>query len=219
MTSEMNAASKTAYETNRDLAQQSYGVALPAIQARNASINQSLATGEPQYMQNAYAAQQAGLTEGLSAQGGAKQAATMAASKPALSGGNPFALFAPADIGAMLANAKYGSKFQEGQAAFAQNLNLMNMGLGGAGTTGNAALNASGQQLNAIGMLPNYNQTYANIAGAAAGASSVYGAVNQYNQNNAFQSWLQNGGYSLVPGMTNTGRMLPQGTSYQGFGP
>jgi hypothetical protein len=219
MTSQMSQASKSAYETNKSLAEQSYNIALPAIQARNASINQSLATGEPQYMKDAYAAQQTGLTEGLAAQGGVQQAQSAAAGKTALSGGNPFQLFSPADIGAMLANAKYGSKFQEGQAAFGQSMNLINMGLGGAGTTGNAALNASGQQLNAIGMLPNYNQTYANIAGAAAGASSVYGAINQYNQNNAFQQWLQGGGYSMVPGMTNTGRMLPQGTSYQGFAP
>ena len=97
----------------------------------------------------------------------------------ALSGGNQFASLHPADIGAQLANALYGSKFQEGQGNLEQQFNLISMGLGGAGTAGNAALNASGQELGAIRYLPNYNQTYANVTGAAALGAGLYGAGQQ----------------------------------------
>lgn len=179
MSSSQSAASHQALEINQGLAQKYYGIALPALQQRLGSINASLAQGEPQYMKDAYAEQRAGLTEGLAARGGQAQAAQMDASAGALSGGNSFAALHPADIGAQLANALYGSKFQEGQANLNQSFNLISMGLGGAGTTGNAALNASGQELNAIRMLPNYNQTYANIAGGAAGLAALYGAGNQ----------------------------------------
>src|SRR5512135_1291444 len=179
MSSAQSQASEEALRTNKDLASSYYGIALPALEQRLGGINASLAQGEPQFLQQAYQAQRAGLTEGLAAQGGLAQSRQMAGAKKALSGGNAFASMNPADIGAQLANALYGSKFQEGQANLNQNFNLISMGLGGAGTTGNAALTASGQQLNAIGMLPQYNQTYANIAGGAAGLASIYGATNQ----------------------------------------
>ena len=177
MSSAQSTASEEALQSSKGLAQQYYGVATPALAARMGGINQQLAQGEPAYLQQAYAGQRAGLAEGMAAQGGAAQAQQMAGSKQALSGGNPFAAMHPADVGAQLANALYGSKFQEGQANLNQQFNLMSMGLGGAGTAGNAALTASGNQLGAIGMMPNYNTGYANIVGAGAGLSSIYGAV------------------------------------------
>lgn len=198
MSGKQNEESERALQINKQLAEGYYSIAVPALREQLGSINQSLARGEPQYLQQAYQGQRTGLTEGLAARGGAAQAAQMGGAKKALSGGNQFAAMHPADIGAQLANALYGSKFQEGQANLNQQFNLMNMGLGGAGTAGNAALNASGQQLQAIGYMPNYNQTYANIAGGAAGLSSLYGAYNQW----------QAGQPGLQPGAT-----LPIGTS------
>ena len=178
MSSEQSRASKKALETNKALAEGYYGIAIPALQTRLGAINQSMAQGEPQFLQQAYEGQRTGLTEGLAARGGAAQAQQMRGSKAALSGGNAFASMHPADIGAQLANALYGSKFQEGQANLSQQFNLMSMGMGGAGTAGNAALTASGQQLQAIGYMPNYNQTYANVVGGAALGAGIYGAGN-----------------------------------------
>jgi hypothetical protein len=187
-------------QQNKDLAQNYYDVAIPGLRTQMGSINQSLQQGEPGYMKGAYEQQRAGLTEGLSAQGGAAQAQQMRGSKAAMSGGNQFASMNPADVGAQLANALYGSKFQEGQAGINQQFNLMSMGLGGSGTAGNAAVGASQQQLQAIGYMPNYNSTLANVAGGAAGAASLYGAYNQW----------QMGQPGLQPGVSG----MPMGTSY-----
>lgn len=201
MSSSQSQASEQAMQTNRQLAEGYYGIALPGLEARQGAINQQLAQGEPQYLKDAYGAQRTGLTEGLSAQGGAAQAQQAAGAKKALSGGNFSSQMNPADIGAQLANALYGSKFAEGQANLNQQFNLVSMGLGGAGTTGNAALNASGQQLNAIGMLPNYNTTYANILGGASGLASIYGAANKAGLfSNPYATAIGPGGYASQPG-------------------
>ncbi len=206
MSSESSVASEQALRTNKALAQGYYGIALPALEARNAAINQQIGLGEPRYLEQAYGMQRAGLTEGLAAQGGAAQAQQMRAAEKMLSGGNLSAALSPADIGAQLANALYGSKFQEGQANLAQQFNLISMGLGGAGTAGNAALGASQNELRAIGYLPQYNQTYANVMGGLAGGASLYGALNQ--------AWPQLFGPA---GTTNTGAMLPAGWSSSSF--
>ena len=205
--SAQNSASQQALDTNKQLATGYYNIALPALDSRMGSINGALGRGETPQLQQAYAGQRAGLTEGLAAQGGVQQAQLMAGSKKAMSGGNSFASMHPADIGAQLANALYGSKFQEGQGNLDQQFNLMNMALGGAGTSGSGALEASRQQLGAIGYLPRYNQTYANVAGGLAGAGSVYGALNS--------AYPQLFG---APGTTNTGATLPTSTNYSGFG-
>lgn len=176
MSSDSSTAANSAMIQNRQLAEQYYATAIPGLQTQLGAINKSLREGEPGFVKSAYEGQRAGLTEGLAAAGGSAQGQLMAGSKKALSGGNAFASLHPADIGAQLANALYGSKFQEGQANINQQFNLMNMGLGGTGTAGNAALGASQEQLRAIGYMPNYNSTYANIAGGAAGLSSLYGA-------------------------------------------
>lgn len=206
MSSSQSAAAQQAEATNRGLSQQYYGLAIPALQTRQNAIQASIAQGEPQYVKSAYAGQRTGLQEGLAAQGGAAQANQMEASKRALSGGNAFADLHPADAGAKLADALWGSKYAEAQGSFNQNLNLLNMALGGSGMAGNSAMQAAGGQLQAIGHLPNYNQTYANIAGGAAGLSSIYGALNT--------SYPQLFG---PPGTTNTGATLPAGWSSSSF--
>jgi hypothetical protein len=197
MSSDSSKAAMEAMQSNKTQAQNYYNVAIPGMRTEMGAINQSLAQGEPQYLKSAYEQQRAGLTEGLSAQGRAAQAQQMRGSKAAMSGGNQFASMNPADVGAQLANALYGSKFQEGQAGINQQFNLMSMGLGGSGTAGNAAVGASQQQLQAIGYMPNYNSTLANVAGAAAGGASIYGAYNQ---------WLAG-----QPGM-QPGQTMPMGT-------
>ena len=180
MTTAQNAASEQALQANKQLAQQYYGVATGALGQRQESINQGLAGGESPLISSAFSAQRTGLTEGLAGQAqGAKQS-QLEGSKKAMSGGNEFANLTPSDIGSKLANALYGSKFQEGQADIGQKMNLMNMALGGAASTGNAGLGAAQNQLGAISMLPKYNQTYANIAGGAAAAGSVYGAYQNW---------------------------------------
>jgi len=175
-----NVAAGQSLQENRARAQQMYGIALPAMEKRQGLINASMAGGEPSYMRSAFEGQRSALTEGLAQQGSVAQSQQMAGSKAALSGGNAYASLHPADIGAQLANALYGSRFAEGQANIDQQFNLMGMALGGAGTAGSGAMTAAGQQLGAIGFLPGYNQTYANIAGGAAAGASVYGMLNKY---------------------------------------
>jgi len=180
MSGKSQVASEASMLDNRQRAQQAYGIAFPAMEQRLGFINQSLSSGEPGYMSRAFQGQRSALTEGLAQQGSVAQSQQMAGSKAALSGGNAYASLHPADIGAQLANALYGSRFAEGQANIDQQFNLMGMALGGAGTAGSGAMTAAGQQLGAIGFLPGYNQTYANIAGGAAAGASVYGMLNKY---------------------------------------
>ena len=180
MSSKQSQASKEALATNRELAQSYYGIALPALTERLGAINASLAEGEPGYMRSAFQGQRGALTEAMAGKAGAAQAQQYAGGKAALSGGNFSAAMNPADLGAQLANALYGSRFAEGQANIDQQFNLMGMALGGAGTAGSGALGAAQNQLQTIGFMPNYNPTYANIMGGLAGASSIYGAFNQY---------------------------------------
>ena len=189
---ERDTASQRALETNRSLAGKYYDIAIPALQARTGEINASLGTGEPAYMSSAFLGQRGALTEGLAAKAGGAQRQQWAGGKAALSGGNAMASMNPADLGAQLANALYGSKFAEGQANIDQKFNLMGMAMGGAGTAGSSAMGAAQNQLNTIGYLPGYNQTYANVVGGLAGASSIYGALNQYQGNKLFQDWLKN---------------------------
>jgi hypothetical protein len=198
MSSDSSQAATQAMQTDKLNAGRYYGIAIPGLQAQMGDINKSLNLGEPEYLKQAYQGQRTGLTEGLAAQGGAAQAQQMRGSKAAMSGGNQFASMNPADVGAQLANALYGSKFQEGQAGINQQFNLMSMGLGGSGTAGNAAVGASQQQLQAIGYMPNYNSTLANVAGAAAGGASIYGAYRNWSagQQGGFPSIGPTGGYT-----------------------
>jgi hypothetical protein len=55
----------------------------------------------------------------------------------------------------------------------------MQMGLGGAAQTGNQAVQSAGLNLQGIGMLPNYNPTYAAILGGVNAAGTIYGAGKQ----------------------------------------
>ena len=200
MSSTQNQAYEGALGTINQLQSQYTGLGLGGMNAQLQAINTGFAAGEPGYMKQAYAGQRTNLTQGLAAQGGAAQAQQMRGSKSAMAGGNAFASLNPADVGSQLANALYGSKFQEGQANINQQYNLMNMGLGGSGTAANAGLTATGNQLGAIAGLPNYNTTLANVAGAASGVASLYGA---------YQSWLA-GQPGLQPGVQPpTGQNYP----------
>ena len=165
-------------QTNKELAQGYYGIGIPALRGRQQQINASLAGGEPAYLKAAFEGQRVGLSEALARQGGAARAQQMEGAGAALSGGNNFANMNPADIGAQLANALYGSRFAEGQANIDQTMNLMGMALGGAGTAGSSSLAAAGNQLGAMRFLPGYDPTYANVIGGLAGGASLYGAMN-----------------------------------------
>ena len=197
MSSSQSQESAQALGTNRKLGQEYYDIALPAISERFTSINQGLGEegGLPDYLKTAYGEQRTNLSEGVAASEQGNVAATAAKGKKATEGGNVFAGMSTSDMGAQLANALYGSKFQEGQAGVNQTMNLMSMALGGAGTTGNAALQASSNELGALRYIPNYNTTYANIVGGAAGASSIYGKLNRAG---AFDG---SGGGGMVPGL------------------
>lgn len=204
MSSKQSRAAGEAVASNRALATEAYGVAIPALQGRQDEINRALAAGEPGYMTSAFEGQRGALTEGLAARAGMAQAQQARGSKAALSGGNAFAGMNPADLGAQLANALYGSKFAQGQANIDQQFNLLGMALGGAGTAGSGALQAAQGQIQNIGYMPPYNPLYAGIVGGAAGLSSIYGAANQ-------AGLFGSGGNLLNVGFTGNTPMLSAG--------
>jgi hypothetical protein len=210
MSSTRNTESQKALEMNRSLAQGYYGIGVPALQQRQGEINASLAGGEPDYITSAFQGQRGALTGAMAGKEGIAQRQQWAAGKAALSGGNAMATMNPADLGAQLANALYGSKFAQGQANIDQQFNLMGMALGGAGTAGSSGLNSAQNQLTALGGLPNYNPTYANIVGGAAGAASLYGAYNQNQINTTLRSLTPQGLWNLG----FTGSPVPPGTQF-----
>ena len=202
MSTARDKASQEAMASDKQLAQNYYGIALPGMEERFRGINTGLAEGgEPGYMKSAFTAQRAGLTEGMAQRDRLGLAQQTTASKGAVAGGNAFAGMQPSQMGAQLANALYGSKFEEGQGALDQSFNLMSQGLGGSGTAGSGALDSAGNQLSMLGYMPNYNKTYANAMGAASALSSVYGAFanqpgdqsqwqgRQYNQTGVLTSF------------------------------
>ncbi len=212
MSSGSSAASEQALETNRALAEAYYNVALPGLSQRLGSINQALGLsgGLPDYVHQAYAAQRTGLTEGIMGKDEQAIASQLAGTKSARAGGNVLSGLSPSDIGAQLANALYGSKFQESQAGIDQTMNLMSMALGGAGTAGSGALDASRQQLGAIGYMPNYNTTYANVMGGVSGLAGLYGAYQQGQVNTTLNQLTP----LAISNLATTGYALPQGISY-----
>lgn len=179
MTSEANKASASAYQRSSDTAQKYYDVAIPALQQRQESASGALKIGESGMMKDAFSGQRAGLTEGITGGLATGQAQMMRGSKSALSGGNAYATMHPADIGAKLANALWGSKFTEGQADIENRLGLMSTIMGGSAQAGNVGLSAAGANLQAIQSLPQYNKDYANVVGAASIGASIYGGLNQ----------------------------------------
>lgn len=179
MTGETAVYSKRAYEQASKTEQDYYGIALPAKEKQMTSAGAALAQGESPLLASAFNAERANVVEGLTGDATGKQAAMSRASKSALSGGNAYSTMHPADIGATLANALWGSKFKEGQADIEQRLGLMSTIMGGSASAGNAGLAAGGTELGAISLLPKYNQNYANIVGAASVGASIYGGMNQ----------------------------------------
>ena len=202
MSSSRNSAATAAARQYETLAREGYGMGIPALNARNAALMPALRQAEagllPTYMENAFNAQRTGLAEGATARERSAIGAQDMAAKGARAGGNAFATMNPAQQGALLADAMMGSRVQQGMATVNQANTLMQMGMGGAASAGNEAIGAAGNNLRAIGMLPNYNPTYAAILGGVNAAGTIYGAGKQ-------GGWW--GGSPLL-------QPLPQSTSY-----
>ncbi len=183
MASSKSSASAAAARQYGQIAKEAYDIGVPGIEARNSflmpALRQAQAGQLPEYMERAFNTQRTGLAEGISAQERAAIQRQDAGAKGAVAGGNAFSTMNPAQMGQVLADAMTGSRVQQGMATVNQANTLMQMGLGGAGQAGNAAVGAAGNNLNAISMLPNYNPTYAAVLGAANVAGSVYGAGKQ----------------------------------------
>ena len=181
--SKRSAAAGAAARTYQTMADEAYGIGVPGLTARNAALMPALRQAEagqlPGYIQEAFNVQRTGLAEGASARERSAIGAQDMASKGARAGGNAFATMNPAQQGALLADAMMGSRVQQGMATVNQANTLMQMGMGGAASAGNEAIGAAGNNLRAIGMLPNYNPTYAAILGGVNAAGTIYGAGKQ----------------------------------------
>jgi hypothetical protein len=165
------------------MAKEAYGLGIPMRRAQSEAImpglRQSLGGELPSYMENAFDAQRTGIAEGITAKERQQIGAQDMAAKGAVRGGNLASAMNPAQMGSALADAMMGSRVNQGMATINQANTLMSMGLGGAAQTGNQAVGAAGQQLQAISMLPNYNPTYAAVLGGVNAAGAIYGAGKQ----------------------------------------
>ena len=210
MGSPKDKASAQAARQYGQLAKEGYGMGMPALAARNAALMPALRQAQmgklPAYMQEAFAQQRTGLQEGIANQERSKIQAQDAAAKGGVAHGNMNSTMNPAQMGQVLADAMTGSRVQQGMATVNQANSLMNMGLGGAGQAGNAAVGAAGNNLQAISMLPNYNPTYAGILGAASAAGSLYGAGKQ-------AGWWNGTDHNAGQGTVLAGANSPFGSS------
>lgn len=180
MSSSRNSAATAAANQYQQLAKEGYKMGIGGLRARNAALMPAIRQANsgvlPDYMEDAFATQRTGLKEGILAQERGLIGRQDAGAKGAVAGGNAFSTMNPAQMGQVLADAMTGSRVQQGMATVNQANTLMQMGLGGAAQSGNAAIGAAGNNLNAISMMSNYNPTYATVLGVASGAGTVYGA-------------------------------------------
>lgn len=183
MSSSKDKAATSAARQYKDAQYEAYGMGRSALDFRNLALMPALRQAQggnlPAYMESAFAGQRTGIQEGIANQERSKIQAQDAAAKGTVAGGNAFSTMNPAQMGQVLADAMTGSRVQQGMATVNQANTLMSMGLGGAAQTGNAAVGAAGNNLQAISMLPNYNPTYAAVLGGVNAAGSIYGAGKQ----------------------------------------
>lgn len=193
MASSRGEASAAAARQYGQIAKEAYDIGVPGIETRNALLMPALRLAQagqlPEYMTKAFETQRTGLQEGIANQERAAIQRQDMGAKGAVAGGNAFSTMNPAQMGQVLADAMTGSRVQQGMATVNQANTLMQMGLGGAGQAGNAAVGAAGNNLNAISMLPNYNPTYAAVLGGVNAAGTIYGAGKQ-------AGWWGNGNFS-----------------------
>jgi hypothetical protein len=159
---------------------------MPALQQQLGLVGQGLAAGgEPGYVGRAWEGQRTGLTEGLASQEAGAGMASAFQNKAAVAGGNQGSILGvPADYGAKLARTLVGSRVTQGLGAIDEVNKLFGMGMGGVEQAGSSALGAGQAQLGAIGMMPGYNTTTANILGAASLGGSIYGAFSGAQRGN-----------------------------------
>lgn len=181
MASDQSSAAGQAARTQGQLANEAYGVAIPALSQQYGFLRGSIAEGgEPGYVRDAYAAQRTGITEGLGRQGQMQERQALASGKAAALGGNLNASLTPQTMGAQIADQLYSSRLNEGMGRVEQLNKLLAMGLGQSTQAGNAAIGAGQAQLQGIAGMPAYNSTYAKILAGLNVAGSAYGGYQGY---------------------------------------
>ena len=177
MSSEKSQSSAALARQTGEYAKRSYDVGFSSLRNQQALL--AGAQAEPGYVRDAFAAQRAGLQEGLIGQGQGEVQASLAAGQGALQGGNTQNALSPDVMGAKMAQALYSSRVQEGLGGIEQANKILQMKMGQSVMAGNQAQGAAGNELRNISMLPNYNRTYANVLGAVNAAGAIYGGFNQ----------------------------------------
>ncbi len=180
MSSPQSGSAANAARMNESMAKAGYDIGIPATQQRNALLTKGLAEGGmPDYMKAAFDVQRTGLQEGGANVAQQQRAQMLTAAEPAIAGGNQQQALSAGALGSKLADALYGSRVQQGLGGIDQMNKLMTMGLGGSAATGSQAIGAAGNDLRAIGMMQNYNPTYAAVLGGANLVGAGYGAYKQ----------------------------------------
>jgi hypothetical protein len=168
-----------AARTNRGLAEQSYGVGLPALKAQLGYIKDAQGGSLKKFVDPAYASQRGGLSDASAYSERASLQQRLAQQKVSGAGGNSLAMLSPSDMGAKLANALTTSRVNQGLGNLEESNKLLQMQLGQTVQAGNSGIAAGSQQLQAASMMPNVDPLYASILGGANAAGAIYGGFNQ----------------------------------------
>jgi hypothetical protein len=180
MSSPKSSAIKQANLQTQRLANEGYGLALPAIREQYKDLNTAMQSGgEPGFVSEAYKGARGGILEGAALSQQAQRNDQVRQGQRARAGGSFTASIGPEMAGSKLAQALYGTRVTQAAGKIEEQDKLMGMALGQSGQTGSAAMQATGTQLNNIGYMQPYNSTYANVLGALNTAGSIYGAGKQ----------------------------------------
>ena len=199
MSSPQSGAIKQANLQTQRLANEGYGIAMPAIKEQYKDLNTAMQSGgEPGFVTDAYRSARGGVMEGTALSQQAQRGDQVRQGQRARAGGSFTASIGPDMAGSKLAQALYGSRVTQAAGKIEEQDKLMGMALGQASQTGSGAMQAMGTQLQNIGYMQPYNSTYANVLGALNAAGSVYGAGKQ-------QGWFSGGGSGVPQGGDLTG--------------
>lgn len=182
-----------AIDLTRDLGKRYYGMGIDAMQGRNDQILAALGmgplnrtgdldtssvtgggigpnAGEPEYLRRAFTEQRAGLADANAL------ASRVAAPKPGM-GFTGAAYLQPRDIGAEIARASSSSFLNQSLSKIGQTMNLLEMGMGAAGSAGNAGLTAASNQIQSAGMMASMSPLANTLMGALGGAGTIAGGM------------------------------------------
>jgi len=141
--------------------------------------NELLSGGEPAWQKEAFSLERGAITDAMAAQALKKNQMADAGTAILQTGGNYQKALTPQEMGAQIANELYGSRTSEAFSGIEQQIKGMSMLTGQGVQAGSFGLGLEESRMDALRMMPNYNQTYATILGIGNLGGAIYGGFNQ----------------------------------------